>query len=72
MGKSDALSHHLDHGSGLSDNSNMILLHPELLAVCALEELTLVGEEHGIVGKIREAFGKEVVRWQVTGIFQMG
>ena len=61
MGKSDALSHHLDHGSGSSDNSNMILLCLELFMVCALEGLTLVGEECGIVGKIRKAFGKVVV-----------
>ena len=61
MGKLDALSHCLDHGLGSGDNSNMILLYPELFAVHALEGLTLVGEEHGIVGDIREAFGKEVV-----------
>ena len=66
MGKSDALSHHLDHGSGSSDNSNMILLYLELFMVCALEGLTLVGEECGIVGKIREAFGKVVVEDEVA------
>ena len=66
MGKSDALSCCLDHGLGSSDNSNMILLHLELFAVHALEGLTLVGEEHGIVGNIREAFGEEVVEDKVA------
>ena len=66
MGKSDALSHHLDHGLGSSDNSNMILLFPELFMVHALEGLTLVGEECGIVGNIRETFGKEVVEDEVA------
>ena len=66
MGKSDALSHCSDHGSRSSDNSNMILLHPELFAVCALKGLTLVGEECGIVGDIREAFSKEVVEDKVA------
>ena len=66
MGKSDALSHRLDHGLGSGDNSNMILLRPELFAVRALEGLTLVGEEHEIVHKIREAFGEEVVEDEVA------
>ena len=66
MGKSDALSHHSDHSLGSGDNSNMILLHPELFTVCALEGLTLVGEECRIVGDIREAFGKEVVEDEVA------
>ena len=66
MGKSDALSHCSDHGLGSGDNSNMILLHLELFAVCALEGLTLVGEEHGIVCKIREAFDEEVVEDEVA------
>ena len=44
----------------------MILLFPELFAVHTLEGLTLVGEECGIVGKIREAFGKEVVEDEVA------
>ena len=49
MGKSDALSHHLDHGSGLEDNSDVTLLHPELFIVHALERLTLLREECGII-----------------------
>ena len=66
MGKSDALSCRSDHGSGSGDNSNMILLRLELFAVHALEGLTLVGEEHGIVHEIRESFGKEVVEDEVA------
>ena len=66
MGKSDALSHRSDHGLGSGNNSNMVLLHPELFAVHALEGLTLVGEECGIICKIRETFGKEVIEDEVT------
>ena len=66
MGKSDALSHRSDHGSGSGDNSNMALLCPELFSVYALEGLTLVGEECGIICKIRETFGKEVIEDEVA------
>ena len=57
MGKSDTLSHRLDHGSGSDDNSDVTLLRPELFVVHALEGLTLVGEEHGIIRDVKKAFG---------------
>lgn len=44
-GKSDALSQRADHGSGSEDNSNMVLLQPNLFVVWAMEGVTLVGEE---------------------------
>jgi len=37
MGKPDALSQKPDHGKGTSDNEDMVLLRPELLAIRALE-----------------------------------
>ena len=33
MGKSDALSHQVDHGSGANDNENIILLTLDLFAI---------------------------------------
>jgi len=33
MGKPDALSWRPDHGNGASDNEDMVLLRPELIAV---------------------------------------
>jgi len=33
MGKPDALSRRLDHGKGTSDNEDVVLLRPELLAI---------------------------------------
>ena len=33
MGKTDALSHREDHGSGTKDNQDLILLQPELFIV---------------------------------------
>jgi len=33
MGKPDALSQRLDHGKGASDNEDVVLLRPELLAI---------------------------------------
>jgi hypothetical protein len=58
MGKSDALSRHSDHSSGSEDNSDLILLRPELFIVCTLEGLTPVEEEHGILWEVRKAFGE--------------
>jgi transposase InsO family protein len=53
MGKSDALSRRADHGTGSDDNSNMVLLTPDLFAVRALEGLEVVGEERNIMRDIR-------------------
>jgi len=33
MGKLDALSRRPDHGKGTSDNKDVVLLRPELLAI---------------------------------------
>jgi hypothetical protein len=55
MGKSDALSHRVDHGTGGGDNDNLILLHLEFFAahaIHALSGLTLEGEEHDILQEI--------------------
>ena len=52
MGKSDALSHRSDHGSGVKDNDNMVLLTPNFFAVRALEGLQMVGEERNILKEI--------------------
>ena len=54
MGKSDALSRRSDHGSGSSDNKNIVLLTPELFAIRALEGLELVGEERSILKEVRK------------------
>jgi len=45
MGKPDALSRRPDHGKGTSDNEDVVLLRPELIAVQALEGLHLEGPE---------------------------
>jgi hypothetical protein len=52
MGKPDALSRCVDHGTGSNDNSNMTLLSPELFRVHALSGLDIVGEEHNILKDI--------------------
>ena len=52
MGKSDALSHRSDHGSGVKDNDNMVLLTPNFFAVRALEGLQMVGEERDLLKEI--------------------
>jgi len=53
MGKPDALSRRPDHGDGSGDNMGVMLLKPAFFAVRALEAVELVGEEHGILSKIR-------------------
>jgi Integrase zinc binding domain len=67
MGKSDALSCRSDHGSGSDDNSNLVLLQPELFVVRMLEGLTLVGEECGILQEVRKAFGEASLEDEVSG-----
>jgi len=54
MGKPDALSRRLDHGKGASDNEDVILLQPELIAVQALEGLHLEGPERDMLREIRQ------------------
>jgi hypothetical protein len=53
MGKADALSRRVDHGSGSNDNENMVLLDPSLFAVRALEGWVTEGEERDIMKEIR-------------------
>ena len=53
MGMSDALSCHSDHGLGSDDKGDLVLLFPELFTVHALEGLTLVGEECGIIRNMK-------------------
>jgi len=52
MGKTDALSHRSDHGTGSEDNDNMVLLTLNFFAVQALEGLEAAGEERGILKDI--------------------
>ena len=59
MGKSDALSHRSDHGSGTDDNRDLTLLTPSLFAIRALEGLQLVGEEKDILKEIRCGMDRE-------------
>jgi len=54
MGKTDALSRRSDHGTGLEDNDNMVLLAPNFFAVQALEGLEAAGEEQGILKDIQK------------------
>jgi len=49
MGKLDALSCRADHGTGTDDNSNIVLLCPELFMVHAMEGLQFVGPEQDIL-----------------------
>ena len=54
MRKTDALSCRSDHGTGLEDNDNMVLLTLNFFAVRALEGLEAAGEEQGILKDIRK------------------
>jgi len=54
MGKPDALSRRPDHGKGASDNEDMVLLRPELLAIRALEGVQMEGPEKDILREIRQ------------------
>ena len=59
MGKSDALSQRSDHGSGVEDNQNLVLLTPGVFAARALEGLQVGGEEKDILKEIRHRMEME-------------
>jgi len=52
MEKLDVLSWRPDHGNGASDNEDVVLLQPELLAIRALEGVQLEGLEKDILREI--------------------
>jgi len=54
MGKPDTLLRRPDHGKGASDNEDVVLLQPELIAVQALEGLHLEGPERDMLREIRQ------------------
>jgi len=54
IGKPDMLSRRPDHGKGTSDNEDVVLLRPELLAIRALKEIQLEGPEKDILQEIRQ------------------
>ena len=70
MSKSDALLCHSDHGSGSDDNGDLVLLCPKLFTVCALERLTLVGEESGIIWDVKRALEKNMVEDEMAKAVQ--
>src|SRR5882672_10474908 len=53
MGKPDTLSRRADHGTGSTDNENIVLLPPDLFAIRALEGVLLAGEEQELLHDIR-------------------
>ena len=59
MGKSDVLLQRPDHGKGASNNEDMVLLWPELLAIWALKGVQLEGLERDILREIRQGNQKE-------------
>jgi len=54
MGKLDVLSQRPDHGKGTSDNEDVVLLRPKLLAIRALEGIQSKGPERDILREIRQ------------------
>jgi len=54
MGKPDVLLQRPDHGKGVSDNKDVVLLWPELFAIQALEGVQLKGPEQDILREIHQ------------------
>jgi hypothetical protein len=54
MGKPDALSRRADHGTGANYNQNITFLPSGLFAVCALEGISVDGEEQQLLKDIRQ------------------
>jgi len=59
IGKPDMLSQRPDHSKGASNNEDVVLLRPELLAVQALKGVQLEGLEKDILREIRQGNQKE-------------
>ena len=53
MGKPDALSRRPNYGDGSGDNSDVVLLKPELFAIHVLEGITVEEESWNILKEIR-------------------
>jgi hypothetical protein len=72
MGKSDALSHRPDHGSGSQDNSNIVLLDANLFAVRVMEVVVVEGKEKDMLQeicvKIKEGLVEDSVAAMVKGL----
>jgi hypothetical protein len=58
MGKPDALSCRAGHGTGIDDNSDIVLLPLKLFAVHALEGLQFAGPEQDIIRDICQGVKK--------------
>ena len=56
MGKSNALSCHVDHGSGGRDNADMTMLPPSLFAICTLEGVAATRAEAEVLQDIQKEF----------------
>src|SRR6266446_6379255 len=69
MGKPDALSRRADHGTGSDDNSNIMLLAPQLFAAQALEGLEVVGSELDILCDIHKGV-KQPSKEPITKVVQ--
>jgi len=54
MGKPDTLLWRPDHSKRASNNEDVVLLQPELLAIRALEEVQLEGLKRDILREIRQ------------------
>jgi len=54
MGKPDVLSRRPDHSKGASNNEDVVLLRPELLAIQALKGVQMEGPERDILREIRQ------------------
>jgi len=62
MGKPDTLLWKPDHDKGASDNKDIVLLRPELIAVRALEGLHLEGLEQDMHREIHQGNCKRTTR----------
>jgi hypothetical protein len=58
-GKPDALSRRIDHKEGEKDNSNQVLLTPELFAVNAAGGVVLTTEDASFIDRIKECKAKD-------------
>ena len=59
MGEPDALSRRSDHSTGSDDNSDVVLLSPDLFVAAALPAIDVTGEDQDLLRDIRFAFRQD-------------
>jgi len=75
MGKCNVLSQWVDHGTGIDDNCNLTLLHPEFFVIRALQGVTFKGAKQDITCEVQQGIHngvtEDAVAQAITGLAKL-